>query len=127
MNMGKWDMAIFKSVFWPAFLILVYAVYEIGIPEDLDSLAGLGMFSLLFLGVYLVFSIIGWLLFGLPIHWLICRYGSGSYFLYIGAAILFTLGVYCLAGVAEAAFIYGFVALIQALIFKYYVHKQPQT
>lgn len=37
--------------------------------------------------------------------------------------MLFTLGVYWFSGVVEAALICGVVALIQALIFKYYVYK----
>lgn len=59
MNLGKWSAAILKGVFWPAFLILIYAVYEFGFPENLDSFKGLGILSLLFLGVYLIFLLFG--------------------------------------------------------------------
>jgi hypothetical protein len=124
MNLGKWDSAILKSVFLSASLVLMYPIYEIGFPLDLDSLAGSGMFTLLFVSTYLVFSIAGWLLFGFPIHWLICRYSSGSYYLYLSAALLFTLAVYWFADVAEATIIYGLSALLQAMLFRYYAYKQ---
>ena len=127
MNLGKWHSAIIKSISLTAFFVLVYATYEIGLPVSLDALAGFGMFALLFIGVYLLFSVFGWLLVGFPAHWLICKYSSGSYFFYIVAALLFTVAVYFFAGVSEAAFIYGFFALIQALLFKYYAYSQPKT
>ena len=108
MTLGKWDSAIIKSIYLTAFLVLVYAAFEIGIPERLSDLAGFGIFTLLFVCVYLVFSIAGWLIVGFPAHWLICKYSSGSYFLYVGVVLLFTLAVYLLTEVSEAAFIYGF-------------------
>ncbi|WP_444918332.1 hypothetical protein [Microbulbifer sp. JMSA003] len=127
MNLGRWDSAVLKSVFFPALLVLIYTLYEIGLPQDLYSWAGFGLFSLIFLGVYLLFSIVGWLLFGFPVHWLICRYGNGSYFLYFGAAVVFTVVIYIFSGVVETAIIYGSFALIQAMLFKYYAYKQVQT
>ncbi|WP_091345263.1 hypothetical protein [Alkalimonas amylolytica] len=110
-----------------AFLVLLYAIYEILLPPDFDSLAGFGMFAMLFISVYFLFSLIGWLLIGFPVHWLICKYSSGSYFFYIAAAVLFTALIYLVFGVIEVAAIYGFFALIQAVLFKYYAYKQPQT
>ncbi|WP_214000471.1 hypothetical protein [Arsukibacterium sp.] len=72
MNLGEWDSAVFKSVSIPAILVLLYAVYETGLPLDLDSIAGLGTFAMLFIGVYLAISLVGWLIIGFPVHWLIC-------------------------------------------------------
>ena len=127
MKLGNWDIAVLKSVFLTAFLVLAYALYEMDIPNDLDDLAGFGMFMLLFTAAYLAFSAVGWLLFGFPVHWLICKYGNGSYFSYLAAVCLFTILVYLFAGVKEAAFIYGFFAMVQAFLFKYYAYKQPKT
>lgn len=50
MNLGRWDSAVFKSVFLTAFFVLLYAIYEIGFPNDFDSLAGFGMSTMLFMG-----------------------------------------------------------------------------
>jgi len=134
MNLGRWDSAVFKSVSIPAILVLLYVVYETGFPLDLDAIAGLGTFAMLFIGVYLTISLVGWLIIGFPVHWLICKYSSGSYFMYVAAAILFSgllflvFGFWFLVfGVVEVAAIYGFFALVQAVLFKYYAYKQPQT
>jgi len=123
MNLGKWDSALLKSLLFPLLLVFLYQTYEFGIPQDLDHLAGLGIFYFLFLAVYLLFSVIGWLIFGFPIHWLICKYSNGSYFLYISASVSFTVIIYALIEVADTALIYGSFALTQALIFKYYAFK----
>ncbi|EHR39380.1 hypothetical protein [Alishewanella jeotgali] len=127
MNLGRWDSAVFKSVFLTAFFVLLYAIYEMGFPNDFDSLSGLSMFAILFMGVYLLFSLVGWLLIGFPVHWLICKYSRGSYFWYVTAAVLFFCLLFLVFGVIEVAAIYGFFALIQAVFFKYYAYKQPRT
>lgn len=127
MNLGEWNSAIIKSISLTAFFVLVYAIYKIGLPLSLDALLGFGMFALLFVGVYLLFSVFGWFLVGFPAHWLICKYSNGSYFFYIVAALLFTVAVYFFTGVYEISFLYGFFALIQALLFKYYAYIQPKT
>lgn len=127
MNLGRWDSAVFKSVSIPAILVLLYVIYETGFPLDLDAIAGLGTFAMLFIGVYLVISLLGWLIIGFPVHWLICKYSSGSYFMYVAAAVLFSGLLFAVFGVIELAAIYGFFALVQAVLFKYYAYKQPQT
>ena len=73
MNLGRWDSAVFKSVSIPAILVLLYAVYETDLPLDVDGLSGFGMLIALFIGVYLLFSLGGWLFIGFPSHWLICK------------------------------------------------------
>lgn len=75
----------------------------------------------------MLFSLVGWLLIGFPVHWLICKYSSGSYFLYIAAAILLIGLLYSVFGVGDGAVILVFFALVQAVLFKYYAYKQPQT
>lgn len=127
MNLGRWDSAVFKAVSIPAILVLLYVVYETGFSLDLDAIAGLGTFAMLFIGVYLVISLLGWLIIGFPVHWLICKYSSGSYFMYVTAAVLFSGLLFAVFGVVELAAIYGFFALVQAVLFKYYAYKQPQT
>ena len=122
MKLGRWDSAVFRSVCLPAILVMLYAVYEMGFPSDLDSLAGLGMSAMWFVGVYLSLSLVGWLLIGFPVHWLICKFSSGSYFLYVAAAVLFSGLLFLIFGVIEVAAIYGFFALVQAVLFKYYAY-----
>jgi hypothetical protein len=122
-NLGHWDKAIIKSIFYTAFLVLLYAAYEIGIPSNLDSIAGFGMLSLIFLGAYLLISIVGWLFIGFPVHWLICKYSNGNYLFYIFVALTFTLALYYWFSVLEIAIVYGSFALVQALIFRYYAYK----
>jgi len=122
-NLGDWDTAIIKSIFYTAFLVLLYAAYEIGIPSNLDGIAGFGMFSLIFLGAYLLISIVGWLFIGFPVHWLICKYSNGNYLFYIFVAFTFTLVLYYWFSVLEVAIIYGSFALVQALIFRYHAYK----
>ena len=124
MNLGRWDSAVFKSVSIPAVLVLLYAIYETGFPLDLDAVAGLGTFAMLFIGIYLIISLVGWLTIGFPVHWLICKYSSGSYFMYVVAAVLFSGLLFVVFGAVEVAAIYGFFALVQAVLFKYYAYKK---
>jgi hypothetical protein len=122
-NLGRWDTAIIKSIFYTAFLVLLYAAYEIGIPNNLDDITGFGMFSLIFLGAYLLISIVGWIFIGFPVHWLICKYSNGNYLFYIVVVLTFTLALYYWFSVLEIAIIYGSFALVQALVFRYYAYK----
>ena len=119
--------AVLRSILAPALLIFFYVIYEMGIPRDLDSLLGFLMFLVLFFGMYFVFSIFGWFLFGFPAHWFITRYCNGSLIFYIFAAAIFTLALSCLLGVIQAALIYGVFALCQALLFKYFLYKQKHN
>lgn len=123
MNLGNWPSALFKSILIPALLILTYSAYKLGWPQGLNDIGGFLLFSILFLSAYIIVSMLGWLTFGLPAHWLICRHSNGSYFLYIAFVLLFSLVIYWLYNSTSGVIVYSTFALIQALIFRYYVFK----
>ncbi|AHI33498.1 hypothetical protein SAMN04487868_1425 [Marinobacter salarius] len=126
MNLGNWDGGVLKAVLVASLIVPIYAVVEMGIPNSVDGLAGLGMFFLLFYSVYLLISIAGWVLVGFPAHWLICRFGGGRLVWYVIAVTMFTLAIYALAQF-EAAIVFGLAALFQALLFKYYAYNHAKT
>lgn len=81
MNLGEWDSALFKSLFISSLLIPV--IYLFGTNEtEVSDIFGFFVSFLLYFGVFLLISLLGWLLIGLPTHWLICRFTSKAYFYY---------------------------------------------
>ena len=120
MNLGQWDKGVIKAILITSLIVPAYALVELGIPDSLDALAGLGMFFLLFYSVYLLFSVIGWVFVGFPSHWVICKFGSGRLVWYLFAVGLFSMVIYFTF--KEVAVVYGMAALAQALLFKHYAY-----
>lgn len=115
---GNFIGASLRAIGWIALICFtvtaVISIYEFSI--------GPIIFFGFFLFFYISISLAGWAFIGLPFHWLVCRYTSSQYYFYILAATLFTLGIYAL-GMEESSLFFGAIALIQALIFRFYVFK----
>lgn len=118
LNLGKWDSALFKSLFISSLLIPV--IYLFGTNEtQVSDLFGSLVSFLLYFGIFLLISLLGWLLIGFPTHWLICRFTSKAYFYYALIPSLF-LGISYLS---NGPWFLGGIALAQALLFRYFVFK----
>jgi hypothetical protein len=119
--MGNWDNAFIKSIMYVglgsiAYLLLMAFIdgYEAHEFIMLLTLYGTG---------YVLVSFVGWIAFGLPIHYLISKYTNSSYFYYVLSVVLLLLILWAIVN-SETALFFGLFALIQALIFRYLVFKK---
>lgn len=121
LNLGNWDSALFKSLFTSSLLIPIAILTDLSQLNsfELSELAGLLVSFLLYIGVFLLISLIGWLFIGFPIHWLVCKFSSTNYF-YYGFVPAFFI---CVSYFTDGPWLLGFIALTQALLFRYFVFK----
>lgn len=121
-NLGSWDSAIIKSLSWVALGIIVITLVMGSLPTTASDIAGLFLSSLLFLGIYLVVSLIGWICVGFPVHWVICQYANASFKVYVAVSILVSLILYFIQ--SQDSVLFALAALSQAMIFRFYVYKK---
>lgn len=122
MNLGSWDSAIIKSLSWVALGIIVITLVMGSFPTTASDIAGLLLSSLLFLGVYLIVSLVGWLCVGFPVHWVISKYANASFKIYVAVSILVSLILYFVQN--QDSVLFALTALSQAMIFRFYVYKK---
>lgn len=122
MNLGNWDSAIIKSLSWVALGIIVITLVMASLLTTASDIAGLFVSSLLFLGVYLLVSLVGWLCVGFPVHWVICKYANASFKIYMVVSILVSLTLYFVQ--SQDSVLFALTALSQAMIFRFYVYKK---
>lgn len=123
MNLGEWDSAVIKSILFVGFLIAFLNLFMGLFPSSPDDIFGLIVFFFLYIGIYILISIIGWLFIGFPIHWLACKYTSGSYFYYLVLPVLF----FILALLGDGSILFSLAPLLQALLFRFYVYRGVTT
>lgn len=120
MSLGRWDDAILKSLLFVGIGIAVSALFTGLAPSSVNDLLGLVVTFLLYVGVYLFISIVGWLVIGFPLHFLISKYTNRSYLYYAAIPMAFVLPSLFYKG----SLLFGLAALFQALIFRFYVYKK---
>ena len=113
-------LASIKSIAWVSLFLVAYTLFEVRF--DIDFGADYLGIILLFLIFYLLFSVVGWLAIGFPVHLAISKWGNKNYYLYPLSAIVLLVILFIFTNV-EAAFVYGLAAVFQASIFGYYVYK----
>lgn len=118
--MGNWDNAFIKSIlfvgFGSIFYLLIMAVVNSYEPHEaalVIALYGSG---------YLVVSFVGWVVIGLPSHYLIAKYTNAGYLNYVVVILVLVLIFGFFTNVGSALFV-GAFATGQAMIFRYYVYK----
>ncbi|TMP34805.1 hypothetical protein [Pseudoalteromonas rubra] len=117
---GNWDSAAVKSVFYTGLLLLL-GMASLMLDDLFSPMELVRLFTSMTLlsAFYLAFSLIGWLVIGLPVHWLCSRYTQGHLVYYAtlpAASLLLTLvynGPWLLPG----------CALVQACLFHYYLNN----
>lgn len=119
MGLGGWDDAILKSLLYVGLGIAIYALINSFTSSENDIL-GFVVTLLLYIGVYLLISIAGWLVIGFPLHFVISKYTNGSYLYYAALPIVFVIP--CLF--YKGSLLLGLAALFQALIFRFFVYKK---
>ncbi|WP_459781687.1 hypothetical protein [Photobacterium sp. R1] len=119
--MGKWDSAMFRSIA----IVGALAFLCITLLAVIDGYQRHEFMMLITLygGSYLVISLIGWFLLGLPIHYLLSRYSERSYMRYFLSGFLISV----LLGLAlnlRIGLFFGTFILAQDLLFRHFVYKK---
>ena len=119
--MGNWDHALIKSIIFvglgSTLYLLVMAFIDSYEPHEF------ALVLVLYGTGYLFISFVGWVLIGLPTHYVISKYTNAAYFYYIAVIVVLTLIYWFFANTGSALF-FGSFAVIQALLFRYYVYKK---
>tara|TARA_B110000211_G_scaffold234147_1_gene302602 strand:+ start:418 stop:783 length:366 start_codon:yes stop_codon:yes gene_type:complete len=120
LTLGNWDEAILKSLLFVGIGIAVWAIFTGLLPLSVNGLLGSIVTFLLYMSVYLLISIVGWLVIGFPLHYFISKYTNRSYLYYAALPMTFVLPPLLYKG----SLLLGCAALFQALLFRYYVFKE---
>jgi hypothetical protein len=74
--------------------------------------------SIIFVGLfYFIFSIIGWVIFGIPTHCIAIKFFNGSNWCYLGGFILFSAMIIVTSGGINTLWFYSGVAGLQIALF----------
>ncbi len=119
MNLGDWDSAVVKSILFVGLIIAFLALFTGRFPNSLNDVFGLFVFFFLYIGVYILISIIGWLFIGFPIHWLACKYTNGSFFYYLALPVVFLI----FALLYDGPVLFSLAPVLQAFLFRFYVYR----
>jgi len=119
--MGNWDNALRKSIMFVGIASIMYlliiAFIENYEPNEL-------MLLLVSYGTgYFFISFVGWILIGLPTHYLLSKFTNASYLYYLAVIVVLSLIYWSFSNTGSALF-FGLFAVIQVLIFRYYVYKK---
>ncbi len=120
LGLGGWDDAILKSLLYVGLGIAIYALFNSFTSSSENDTLGFVVTLLLYIGVYLLISIVGWLVIGFPLHFVISKYTNGSYLYYAALPSVFVIP--CLF--YKGSLLFGLAALFQALIFRFFVYKK---
>ena len=119
--MGNWDSALIKSIIIVGFASILYLL----VMSLIDSYEPheFALLLVLYGTGYLFVSFIGWLLIGLPTHYLISKFTNAAYHYYLTVIVLLSLMYWAFSNTGSALFFGSFTAS-QVLIFRYYVYKK---
>ena len=126
MDLGRWATAIISAVFWVSLPGALLFCVGSGFPNTAEKLAQLGGLLLVYYAIYGFLSLVGWMVIGMPVHWLICKYGEGKLVWYLLVMALFSAVVGLIVGVGIGGFM-GAVALMQLFLFRYFACRQSAT
>ncbi|MCO7190110.1 MULTISPECIES: hypothetical protein [unclassified Pseudoalteromonas] len=118
---GNWASAALKSVFYTGLLLLL-GMATLMVDDLLSPMKMVGLLTsfALLSAFYLAFSLVGWLVIGLPVHWLCSRYTQGHLLYYAtlpGAVLLLTL-------IYKGSWLLPGCALAQACLFHYHLNSR---
>lgn len=125
-QLGRWVSASLVSIAGVCLYIVALTYYEIGIPISAENMKSYATVFGIFLAGYIVFSLLGWLLIGLPVHWLLCKLKHPYFFIYPAISIIiFSMSTVLLT--LESAAIFGIAATLQATLFRLFVFHRGAT
>lgn len=126
MSYGSWGRAIFRSVLLGFVLLVAYVTVA--------QIAGGGFYSahenlllLLMVGfVYFGLSILGWLLFGIPTHFVLCKWFSPRYVYYFSVCLIMSVFLVLFKGFSNSI-VFVIAIFFQAALFRFYVFKKKHN
>ncbi|ESP91473.1 hypothetical protein N483_18205 [Pseudoalteromonas luteoviolacea NCIMB 1944] len=121
MVLGCWDSALFKSLFISSLFIPAAYLFDLYNSNDFlwSEVHSFFVLFLLYFCAFVLTSIVGWLFIGFPTHWLVCKFTSKNYVYYALLPGLFL----CESLLTNGPWLLAFIALTQALLFRFYVFK----
>jgi len=127
MNFETLGGAAFKAICATCIPFTLYFATTSTLSITVNNFSGVFFIVLIVLIFFCLYSLAGWLLIGLPLHWLISKHLRDNKIYYLAAIVLLWLGQFLWSD-ARAAIITVIVASLQLLLFLYWVRKpQPQN
>jgi hypothetical protein len=121
----RWDYALVKATCYgflpiPTFALLLQ-FERLQFPDYFEVSGGI-VFLLLSLSVYLIITLLGWLLIGFPLHRIFVKYFDASWYAYIGSLIILSALMFFWDG-QMPFYTFLMVAGIQVVTFRLNVFK----
>lgn len=123
---GNWDRSLLSTVSTGYLVLLTYGVVQqlvsgqiLTVNENLILL----MFSTI---TYFVFSLFGWALIGIPLHFVFCKWLSPKYTYYLLACTCISCAL-LFVGSITGIYILIIAMFIQVILFRYYVFQTKKT
>jgi hypothetical protein len=123
MDYGNWKNSIVKSVSLGFFALVLYGLgMQVVQGEFFQAHENMLLLAITFV-VYFGLSASGWVLVGIPTHFVLCRWFSPRYQYYALACLIVSLVLVILRGFASSA-VFIIVIFLQAGLFRYYVFSK---
>lgn len=120
--MGPWQTALWQTIVVGYIPLLLFCVWMfLGDPPSQKVVTYFLGVVVVTLAYYLFFSVVGWLLVGLPSYWLVCRYAKARLEFAVIPLALFSIACYLTIG--AAGLVFSFAALVQCGLFCFLVSK----
>lgn len=115
----KWEQAVRKSI-----IISGLGMVLMGLVLPAENFADIFIGHPIFvIPFFFIISMLGWFFIGIPCHWLINRFTNGSALYYVFASLIVSVA-FILFVKDRFGFVLGLLAVVQCLIFIYYLKSE---
>ena len=116
--------SILKSIGWFFLIYITGSLLSILFGEStttfkIDTFVGVFGISLIVATALLI----GWVIVGLPVHWVVSKYSTGKYWHYAFAMVIFWGAIWVFLRYPEVLLFFLPISLFQILIFRFYLTK----
>lgn len=125
MNFEAWIRATLKTICVTSIPFTLYFTTASTLSITVQNFTGVLFIAFIVLLFFCLYSLAGWLLFGLPLHWLISKQLNNNKAFYPIAILLLWLGLFLYSD-ARSATISAIVASFQLLLFLYWLKGSPK-
>ena len=120
MNVSNWIKSILLSV-TSGYVVLLLCFFGLQIVDGyIFNVSEQALFIGILSIAYWVISAVGWILLGIPIHFLLCKYTPAKWRYYLYACSVIILLLWVFSSLFFALF-WGTPVLFQAMVFRYFV------
>jgi len=127
MSFETWGGAAFKAICATCIPFTLYFATASTLSITVQNFSGVFFIVLIVLIFFCLYSLAGWLVVGLPLHWLITKHLRNNKIYYLIALGTLWLGQFLWSDV-RAATITAIVASLQLMLFLHWLRKaQPQN